>query len=239
MKLFLTLALIISGAAYTLAQERVIDKTEFDAALKGTAEHKIKWAGKTYRITATASAKMADKPDSDHSFKSILEFAPPHNMRTMLTNTHGGKSTTTETLLLGDLSYSRENGGPWSVAKRRSASAANTKSTNDDSPPFTVVSSDTTYFLVGKEPFKGAMATVYRTVENTRKVFGSTGVESESIITSVYWVADGVQRKYDLRSQNRSSTFSSNNVITLEWDLDPTITLIAPQIAAPKADPPR
>lgn len=221
MKLVLTFIVIILGAVFALAQERVIDAAEFDLALKGTDGHKTKWQGQPYRVTAETSAKIADKPDSDHSATILIEFGPARTIRTVHTSRFGGKTTTEETLLIGDSSYSKTNGGPWITAARSPEPAAGAKPNKADTP--SQVSADSTYFLVGKKPYKEATATVYRKVENSTKVNAATGVESRSVCTGAYWLVDGVQRKYDLTCQHHWPTQTSTNVINTQWDLDPTI----------------
>jgi len=239
---FLTLlVLIVSGAAFAVAQERAIDKAKFDAAVNGTDAHKITWAGQSYRIEVTSSAKILGrpescfqglcKPDSDHTAKMIIEFGPARTVRSFNTNTFGGKTTSSEILRFGELLYKRENGGPWSVTTKQAAASADDRESADNiwAPP-TVLSSDITYFLIGNERFREGTATVFRKVEKTREMDASTGAEFESVSTEVYWIVDGVQRRHELLSQRRSAKLNSNNTVKMEWNLDPSITFAAPEI---------
>jgi hypothetical protein len=229
-KIFTLLALIVSGAALTVAQERVIDKAEFDAAVNGTDGHKIKWAGQSYRIDVSSSSKVLNRPDSDYSATIIIEFGPSRSVRSLTTSTYGGKTNSKETVVLGELSYTRENNSLWTVeAKSANPSSVNGSAANTDSaPPESVVSSDISYFLVGKDRIQGATAAVFRKVEKRREVDVPTRAESESVITEVYWIVDGMQRRHELLSQHRSGKLNSNNTVNMEWNLDPAIAIIAP-----------
>ena len=225
MKLSLTFTMIMFGAVFGIAQERVIEQAEFDSALVGTEEHRSIWHGQLYRMTVETSVRISGKPESDYSSTILIEFGPNRNNRSVLTNRYGGKTTTEEKLRIGDFSYSKTNGGPWSKTARTSSPSADTKPFED---PTLLVAADNTYFLVGKKPYKEAMATVYRKVENTRKINKSTGTEAISVCTSVYWLVDGVQRKRDLSCQYESPTHASSHRINMQWDLDPAITFNAP-----------
>ncbi len=226
MKLVSTFIVIILGVVSTFAQERVIDKVEFDLALKGTDQHKTKWQGRSYRLSVETSARIDGKPDSDYSARMLIEFGPDRNTRSVLISRFGDSSTTQETRSLGDKTYSRTNGGPWVTKERKAASASDRKP--DEAGPFVTISADATYFRLGERPFKEAAATVYRKVENTKEVFRSTGVESTSVCTTEYWLVDGIQRRHDLTCQHRRPTQIANNVVNQSWDLDPTIVIREP-----------
>jgi hypothetical protein len=38
-----------------------------------------------------------------------------------------------------------------------------------------------------------------------------------------------MQRRHELLSQNRSARLSSDNTVNMEWNLDPSISFVAPQ----------
>ena len=153
-----------------------------------------------------------------------------------MTSTFAGHTTSSDRLAYGDSVYTRENGGRWNVAARQKpgASADGHDSASTDSAPRKVLSSDITYFIMGSMRFREGTATVFRTVEKVREADATTGEESESVRTSMYWIVDGMQRRHVLRSQNRYPKFESINITATEWILDPTIKFTAPPIGSGK-----
>ena len=56
MKTLFLFVLVLSCAALVPAQERLLDKDEFDAIVNGSYDHKAKWKGEKYRMTVTTSS---------------------------------------------------------------------------------------------------------------------------------------------------------------------------------------
>jgi hypothetical protein len=232
MKTTFAIALLLMAAFAISAQEQQIDKTALENALSGTSDHAVSWSGRSYRMTVTTSAKMTERPELDHAAKMVFEYGPQKSYRNIHTSTTGGKTRPTlETLIVGDSIYKRENDGVWTVTAKPSAStgaAPQPPAPRED--PFQTVTSETQYFSLGSQPYKGETANVYKKVEKTRKVNKASGNTLESTFTTTYWIVGGVQRKHELRSAGKGSAYTSNNLIVTEWDLDPAISFQAPVI---------
>jgi hypothetical protein len=226
MKLVSALIVIVLGAVFALAQERSIDQEEFDQALMGTDQHKTKWQGQSYRTRVETFVTGVGSSNSDHSASIMVEKGPDRKVRSVLTSRSGGKSTTEEQVSIGDKTYSRTNGGPWVTKERKRAYVPDSKPNGADQ--VVTVSADAAYFALGERPYKEATATVYRKVENDKKVYSPTGVETTTICTTEYWLVDGLQRKETLACRHSRPTQTSTTDIVHSWDLDPTIEIKAP-----------
>jgi hypothetical protein len=227
MKTLSSFVLLFCFAAIASAQERVIDKAEFDAMVTGGHDHKVKWKGEKYRLTVTTSSKATCRPTTDFSSKMITEFGPSMETRTINTSTFGGKpSTGREMLRIGNWVYTRSGDDSWS----RKEFVATTPPKTAEESPHKVLSSEAEHRYLGQSTLQNKPVHIYVKTEQRTTLNEKTGETTESESKNTYWVdAKGMVLKNEYKSDNRSK-HTNQTYVLLEWELDPSITFTAPEI---------
>jgi hypothetical protein len=229
MKPVICLVFVLLSVIGTLAQQKVIDKSEFDAIVKTGDMHRQQWAGKSYRISVATSAQIKENPGSNYSSKMTIEFASNGDRRYLQSSTFGDKTTSSESLTVGNWTYSRNGTEPW---KRVERSRGDGEESGSETGLLEQISSVTQYNSLGAGEIKGRPVRMYLSTIREKKLNRSSGITIELVSKSKYWInADGLTAKNKLISKRHSHTQNTHNVILTEWELDPTIAITEPEIS--------
>jgi hypothetical protein len=105
------LLFLLCAAVPLLAQERVIEKNEFDSIYQTSL---VFLRTRAYRSTTEIKR---DGDDSPVNRTSVYEFVPPDRYHSFLTWTDAiGNNKKNESIKIGTESWFRENDGPWKVS---------------------------------------------------------------------------------------------------------------------------
>lgn len=210
------------------AQERVLDKAAFDSMMAAGHDHKVKWKDEKYRLTVTTSSKVTGRPQTDHSSKNVTEFGPSMETRTIYTNVFGGKAgAPRESLRIGNWWYVRTGNDPWTREEYVALKAPAKKEETSRK----VLSSNAEYKYLGKGMLGARPVQIYVKTERQTTLNEKSGETGETASKNTYWIdGKGMILKSEFTSEYRGKNVMHTSV-TMEWDLDPTITFIAPEIA--------
>ena len=232
MKISASLVVVLCCVAIAAAQERTIDKTEFDALVASGNNHNLRWKDEKYRMTVSTSSKASGRPQNDWASKFFVERVPTKESRTVTSSTFGGKaSPTQESIVVGKWIYTRLGTDPWSrkESKPSGGRAETTESIQE------MIGSTAEYRYLGKENLAGRATDIYQKTEHQTKVNKKNGESVESEVKSTYWFGeDGAVLKNEYRSENRSATLTSQTLIIMEWEIDPSIVITEPVLAPVK-----
>lgn len=219
--------LVICCVVIGSAQERVIDRAEFDAAVVEGGKHHLRWKGDKYRMTVTTSSKAVGRPQTDWSSKMVFEYGPAKEMRSVTTSSFGGSANPIEeNLTLGSWIYSRTGNEPWT---RREMTAVGDAKKGEEST-LKVLSSQVEYKYVGQSTLPNGLVHVYAKTERRTRYNEKTGAISETDGKTTYWIdSKGTVLKQEFKSETRGK-ITSQTFIIFEWMLDPSITFTAPEV---------
>lgn len=220
--------LIFSSVIIASAQERVIDKSEFDAMLAGGYGHQLKWKGEKYRMTVTTSSTFEGRPQTDWASKSINEYGTSAETRGIYTSVLGGKpNPTRETLIIGNWVYTRSGSDSWTRKEYVAPGPAKEKEESN----YKILSSQAEYRYLGQGKLGDRSARIYVKTERQTKFNQKSGESVETEHENRYWVdATGTIIKNQFNSETRGKSTTRTSV-TMEWELDPSITFTVPEIA--------
>lgn len=229
MKPLISLAMVICCVILVSAQERVIDKLEFDSVAREPENHPVKLSGKAYRMTIETGSQVVGRQQTEFSSKSITEFGPEKESRTVSSSTFGGKpSSRRETIVIGKWEYSRTvDDGPWTRKERETGAKKITSVSNTD--PYEIVSSTMGYKFLGSEVLEGQKTSIYLKTEKEKRLNKADGKTSELKSTRKFWIGpDGFQLRYEYRAESRSDAMTHYTTINMKWELDPKIVIREP-----------
>jgi hypothetical protein len=209
------------------AQERVIEKSEFEALVAEGSNHHIRWKGEKHRMTVTTSSKVPGRSQTDWSSKMIFEYGPAKEIRTVTTSSFGGNAVPRkESLKLDNWVYTRTGNDPWTRKEYVSAGAAK----DGEESTLKILKSQEEYRYLGPVRLIDVPVDVYVKTERQTKYNQKNGEKAENDIKVTYWIdAKGTILKSEFRGENRGTITSQTSVIT-EWMLDPSITFTAPEM---------
>ena len=226
--------LVFCCVAIATAQEKVIDKTEFDALVASGNNHQIRWKDEKYRMTVSTSSKAIGRPQNDWSSKMIFEFGSANEKRTVSASSFGGKpNPTQEAILIGKWKYARSGDNSWT----RGLNEPSRTRAEAEAPPGTseLIGAVTEYRYLGKSNLAGGQADVYQKIEHQTKVNKKNGENIESDAKATYWFGeDGALLKNEFRTESRSATFSTQTLIIMDWAIDPSIVITEPVVTPAK-----
>jgi hypothetical protein len=232
MKISFCFLLVFCCVAIVTAQEKPIDKTEFDAVVAGGNNHHLRWKDEKYRMTVSTSSKTIGRPQTDWSSKLIVEHGSANEKRTVSTSSFGGKhNKTQEAILIGKRKYTRSGDEPW-TQKGDEPPRPETKAPESATESLERVAE---YRYLGKENLAGRATDIYQKTEHQTKVRKNNGESIESDVKSTYWFGeDGALLKNEYRSESRSATFTTQTLIIMEWTIDPSIVISEPVVTPAK-----
>jgi len=230
MKKIFCLMLILLASLSVSAQEKTIDRLEFDAIYKGSTE---KWKGKQHRLTVINQSRAEGRPQTDYSSKAVFEFGLDNAARTLLESTYQSVTSKSEAIRIGGKNYSRKGNEKWQEA----ALVANAKFDNSSEPKNSRTSTDNMdesrveYKYLGTEILNNQTATVYTVIENKKGINSKTGKESVSSTITKYWFGkDGMILKSDRINEGRNGEMIFHFRSTMAWESDSNIKIEAPSL---------
>ena len=229
MKTLIWFVLVLCCAVMVPAQERVIDKAEFDAMMSGGYDHKIKWKGEKYRITVTTSSTMMGRPQTDWSSKTITEYGTSAETRSIYTSMLGGKpAPQKESLRIGGWLYTRSGDDAW-TRKEYVPSSAAAKEKEESSRK--VLSSQVEYRYLGQSTLGDRPVHIYIKTERKTIFNEKSGENAETESKNSYWLdGKGLVLKSEYTSEYRGKNTMQTGVI-MEYEIDPSITFSVPETA--------
>ena len=227
MKKSLCLVLVSCCVAIVSAQERVLEKAEFEALVAEGGIHPFRWKDEKYRMTVTSSSKLIGRRQTDWASKMVVEFGPGKETRTVSTSSYGGSAyPTKETLTLGNWIYSRTGNDPWTRKEKAPVGAA----TKGEESTLKVLSSQVEYRFAGQSSLRNSLAHVYVKTERQTKYNEKNGETFETDTRTTFWIdAAGMIIKQEFKAETRGK-FTSQTSVIFEWMLDPSITFTAPEV---------
>jgi hypothetical protein len=229
MKILFCFVLVLSCVALVPAQERVVEKAEFDKMVAGGYNHKLDWKDEKYRMTITTSTKAVGKPEMDYSSKTIMEFGLSTEARSIRSYAFGGKpGPTSESLRIGNWLYTRSGSDAWT---RKEAPSENLAAKEKEESPYQIISSEAEYRYIGEGKLLDRPVQIFIKIDRQKKVGQKTGETSETESKTKYWVDQkGLILKSEFVAETRGK-ITSQTTVNMEWQLDPSITFAPPVIA--------
>lgn len=224
MKKFLGLALIFFAAISVLAQERVIEKPEFDAVYRASFG---KRANKPYREITTSEHYVNGSLADGFTSKSTAEFLPRVGYHSTYESNIQSQIGKKERIVVVNKFYIREGDGEWKEG------SIETPPTPE--PATKSVSSDIEYKFLGSERLNNQDTTIYSVAESRKSVNPKNNLETLSDITTRYWFSDTgelLKKEFSMKMQN--GAFVSNIKSVTTYEIDPNIKIEAPELAAAK-----
>ena len=235
MKISVCFVLVFCFVTIAGAQERVIDKTEFDSAVVAGMAHGRRWKNEKYRWITSTSSKTTGRPQYDWAGKYTFEYISPDVYRNIGSTMLGGKpSAIQESIVVGKWRYSRKGDDPW-TRKTHEPSPAQTHAEGPENL-FETVESVAEYKYLGKEYLAGRATNVFRKTERRTTVNKKNGETREFDGKSTYWFGeDGLALKHEYRGQSRGGTVTGEmqTLVLMEWTIDPSLTINEPVVAGP------
>jgi len=229
MKTLSSFVLAFCFATVVSAQERVIDKAEFDVMVTEGHSHRLKWQSEKYRMTVTTSSKVPGRPQTDYSSKSLVEFGPSKETRTIITSVFAGKpAVAKESLRIGNWQYTRSGNEAW--IRKEYAPTETPVSKEKEESLYQELSSQAEYRYRGEGKLMDQPVRIFVTTNREKKVSQKNGQTSETESKTTYWVdSKGLILKSEFTAENRAQITSQTSVI-MEWQIDPSIKFTAPDI---------
>jgi hypothetical protein len=160
----------------------------------------------------------------------IFEYGSPTERRSITTSKFGDKSNPTrEGLRIGYWTYSRSGNEPWTRKEYAPPEPVERDAGND-----TLVSvTNDEYKFQGTGYLKDKLVQIYertyrRTTDNEKN-----GTRTEADVKVTYWIdSNGTQVRSEYRSESRGPSVTSETVIITEWEIDPSIAFVAPEVSS-------
>lgn len=220
MKTILGLLLILAGFNAVSAQEREIQKAEFEAVMKNAVAI---LDAKPHRVTVTSDTSVNGKPQESTSAKTIVEVASKDKRRSIRELKSVNQNSKRELIRFGNKTYLREDNGQWKQDSNRNNPANADLRTNSE---------QVNYKFLGKDTLNNQNVTVYQRVRNRVMTDSLNNEEIRSSETVKYWVDDkGALVKREMVRENRRGVKIFNFNVVATFDYDQNIQVIAPQIA--------
>lgn len=220
MKTILYLLLLLVGFTAVSAQERAIQKAEFEAVMKNAIAI---LDARPHRVTVAREMKVNGMPQESSSEKVIVEIAAKDKRRAVREIKSAKQNLKREIIRVGDKEYSRENNGQWQqTGIKNRAESENLK----------VNSEENVYKSLGKDTLNNENVSVYQRISNRAMTDNSNNEELNLTENVKYWIDDkGTLLKREMTRESRRPGKTFNTTMTVTFDYDQNIQVIAPQIA--------
>ncbi|MBX7173844.1 MAG: hypothetical protein K1X72_22940 [Pyrinomonadaceae bacterium] len=218
MKTLLVLSLVLCGFITTFAQEKVIQKSEFDGIVKNVMEI---FKSRPFRITSTSEIHVNGKPQENRASKTVIEVNK-NNRRFVNERTSSEKTSKREYIQIGEKAYLREDSGEW-------------KETNIIDPNQTgslkIVSEQIEYKLIGTEALNNQVVNVYLKTSNSKKIDSANNDQEILSVESVkYWIdKDGSLLKRETNRENKVGALTIHFHAVSKFEYDQNIQISPPK----------
>jgi len=228
MKSILCISLVLFGFIGVFAQEKTIERAEFDAVYQNSLE---KWKGKSYRMIITTQSSTEGRPQTDYSSKSTIEYTSATTSRLIYENSFQSKTSNSETIRIGDKIYIREGNGTWKAETSEVKSQPGNKITNTDNQ----ADGQIEYKFLGTEKLGSQTSNVYAKIARKKGINSTNNKETVSTTTTKYWFGeDGMVLKSDMKMDSQTGEKIFHNRLTQVWELDPNIKIEEPDLKSVK-----
>jgi hypothetical protein len=238
MKTTLCFIIVFCAVAIGAAQERVIDKTDFDRVVADGNKSLARLKNERYRMTITTSAKIVGRPQSDWSSKSISEYVAADQTRNVHSSMFGGKANPTrELIVLGKWKYARSGTESWTRTAYEPGQTPAQPAAPPPPPdsPYEEIATTADYKYLGKVDLGRRTANAYQRIERQTKVNKKNGENTESVSKATYWFAeDGSMLKNENQFESRAASMTTNNFVSVEWTVDPALVITEPIVTPAK-----
>jgi hypothetical protein len=237
MKILICVAVVLAGFISAVAQERSIDKSEFERVVGDSSYPYVKWKGKGFKATIRTEARLvgpAKLPDGttwsmEHSSKTVTEFAAGGGYRQSAETSDKGNTKRSETIRVGDVVYSRTGEEAWK--KRAAGTPSPYTPPAEQATPFEDIDTVREYKYLGTEIVGSATVQTYLSTTKKKSVDKAKGTDYTTVSTTKYWIdKDGTMVKSEFRSNGTGVDRSSYTGVFMEFVLDPSISVVAPDV---------
>ena len=227
----LTIVLLLSAASL-FAQEKTIDKAEFDLVMRNGY---LKYTNLAFRQKTSFEdiSNGAEKPRS--TSKSVMEIMPTPVTRTVYEFDSPTLKQRRESIIADGKRYTREGDGPWTVEDF----AIKPLDENRPEGVFEILDEKTEYRSLGSQVLDDQNVTVYAKIETKTMIHKTNRNETLSISTNkVFFGEDGgiVKQENLLENRIKSARQPAASVYrhrrTTVWEIDPNIRIVIPEVAA-------
>lgn len=219
MKIFFSIIIVLTSLMFTFAQEKNIDKVEFDQIRKTSMDI---LRAKPHRVTTISETKVNGKTQQEtRTSKTVIEV-DTDKRRVVNEQVSDQKSTKNEYIQVGNKAYQREDDGDWKETKVYDRNqAGNIKTIEEESE----------YKSLGTENLNGQTANIYLRTSRSKKVDeGNNNKEIVSQETVKYWVdTNGTLLKREINRQNQVGEITFNFNIVSVFEYDQIIQIDAPK----------
>lgn len=227
MKNILCIGLILFGFIGVFAQEKTIERAEFDAVYQNSSE---KWKGKSYRMIITTQSSTEGRPQTDYSSKSTIEYTSSTTSRLIYENSFQSKTSNSETIRIGDKLYIREGNGAWKAGTSEVKSQPENKITNTDNQ----ADGQIEYKFLGTEKLGNQTANVYAKFARKKDVNSTNNKETVTTTTKYWFGEDGMILKSDMKMDSQTGEKIFHTRLTQVWELGPNIKIEEPDLKSVK-----
>jgi len=217
--------LAVAGTLSTQAQEKVISSADF-AAAERTADATFQAKQIPARWTVDTQSRMEGRPQTDYVSRTVMEFGPNGSRRQSSQSTFGGGPIKRETVIkIGDKTYNKIDREEWKEGTVETVCGA------EETASETAVSEPhVEYKYLGSGVLNGKKVLMFLKTESRKTTEKTTGAVTETEASTRYWFGESS----DLyRSEHRSTTRTGGKIfhtnITIEKELDPSISISAPE----------
>lgn len=218
MKKILSLLVLLAGITAVHAQEKSIQKSDFEAVIKSATDI-LKTT--PHRITVTQKTDVNGKSQENSS--AIVEVASSDKLRSVRETKSLNQNSKREFVRIGDKSYSRENDGQWKQAAMP---------VNPNEGMTKTVDEQLQYQSLGKETLNNLAANVYVKTKTSKMIDSSNNREILSTEKVKYWFdGNGALIKREMARENRVGEKTFHFMTTAVFDYDKNIQVVAPAMA--------
>ncbi|CAN5357608.1 hypothetical protein BH10ACI1_BH10ACI1_01620 [soil metagenome] len=193
-------------------QERKITEAEFKAVQKKSAD---KTAGKNYSIKKTSKTYKKSDKSLMYFFNETSEYLLPDSSRSVVENgSASGGSTVTETIRIGQKTYTRLNNGEWQTTEARTNNSQNAQVTSGNTAEYT---------YKGKVELNEMPADLYESKYVTKTDKGGRDFITTTIVKS-WFDKNGIL----LKTEESIETNNSTTQRVTEYEYGANINIEAP-----------
>lgn len=251
MKALSALAIVLLSSALVAAQERILDRNEFDPIFNAAYKILDVWKEKAFRKNLAVEAR---RPESKYKLGRIFEMAADGSTRTIHNEHVEGKEPRVprEVIGIGKTSFIRDIGkSSWWVRTHPRAEEINRTGAYVPDPDeahavrdhfvrdrYEIAERVHEYKFVGIQTRDASVLKIYTHTEKIKGIEKKSGRAMETEASMRYWFrSDGMLQKAESVSNGRIGDDVYYLKITAVWEIDSSIAVTPPDLSAkPKAN---